>query len=94
VTAVLNPAEQAAYRALVAYRLNAAQREGAARKVVAALAEVPVELLPGVVNLGKLSHFAHELAPVMWPVTTDRRLDAAAAAIAAAAEVLCKGAES
>lgn len=90
MTAVLAPVEQAAYRVLVQYRMTADQRRAAAKEVANALSQIPVELLPGVVNLGQHSGIVADLLPKLWAVPVPRRREAAAVAVAAAAEAFCE----
>lgn len=84
----MNEAQRVAYRALAAYRIPAGDREAMAKKIVAALGDVPDEDLPHLIANGSSSIVAHDIGRtiVQGHVKTGRQADAAGAAIVAVAE--------
>lgn len=89
--AITDRCERAAYKALAALRLPAAIRRDIAARTVTALAEVPAEYLPMLVEMGPNAGLVHEITktlPTVGIATQQRRTAAATAMVAAAQEML------
>ena len=82
-------AEDAAYRALAAFRIPAAERRQFAAKVAVKVRGVPAEGLPNVAALGDMGGIAADLFhDVPLSVSIYRRREVAGAAVVAAAQAL------
>ncbi len=78
--------KRAAYKALAAYRISAADRDEIAQKIADTLAELPHDDLPLVIDAGHLGGIAGGVAWMIPSyVPTGRRREAAGAAVTAAA---------
>ncbi len=81
--------KRAAYKALAAYRITAADRDEIAQRIADTLAELPEDVLPGLINLGLHSGTASRIAwMIQTHMPTCRRHEAAGAAVVAAARAI------
>ncbi len=81
--------KRAAYKALAAYRIAAAERDVIAQKISDTLAGLPRADLPLVIDAGHLGGIAGGVAWMIPSyVPTGRRREAAGAAVAAAAQAI------
>ncbi len=81
--------KRAAYKALAAYRISAADRDEIAQKISDTLAELRDQDLPNVINAGSHGGIASGFAwMIPSHVPTGRRREAAGAAVVAAAQAI------